>query len=468
MNRKYPIILEEEWGNNLQDLFGRAEDMPQKKSLASIAGNDIKINEIIKAIEKVTDGGVLDVYEHFGKNGRPTFLSVANEILKILDKTVLPNGKKLFEEYKLPDLGKQSARQGGAPVEWDRLYLRYPIQRAVKVWHIMKDILIDWDYDLNDPAYVRILSDGTMNVNDKQHGNFGRLIMGSPDVLIEGIESDDQSMDANMYASRNIHNLESGWENDANVRVERALDYEREGKIVKTSDQPYLDFYNILKEEDCSWQEKGLVKKPKVCQNGEKLYETYQQYGKELFVSAVKMNTQMWPHGELAREFVWFYCEAMKQWKPHFSDSDLREIRSTMKDAIKQSFPDRENHRNRATGPGTIWGTINEFMKSLPRKGDDKDWRHSVSPNIKGASAIRDLMLNYNAWMKSEKNRTPLKFDLPDIIDTDGSPVVIEMGVYEGGAHSKNAKAWFRNSTISKTYDHTEIDFDDEDESEAI
>ena len=70
--------------------------------------------------------------------------------------------------------------------------------------------------------------------------------------------------------------------------------------------------------------------------------------------------------------------------------------------------------------------------------------------------------------MKSEKNRTPLKFDLPDIVDTDGSPVVIELGVYKDGAHSKNAKAWFRNSTISKTYDHTEIDFDDEDESEAI
>ena len=53
----------------------------------------------------------------------------------------------------------------------------------------------------NDPMYVRVLSDGTANCNDKQHGNFGRLILVIPNVVVEGITSDDESMDPNMYAS---------------------------------------------------------------------------------------------------------------------------------------------------------------------------------------------------------------------------------------------------------------------------
>jgi hypothetical protein len=157
---------------------------------------------------------------------------VAVEVLKML------HASGIFKTYKLPQLGINFARIGGEEASWDKLYLRYPVQRSVKVWHILKDILIEWDDNLNDPAYVRVLADGTMNVNDKQHGNFGRLIMGAEAVLVEGIRSDADSMDSNMYASRNIHNLESSWENNANVRVTRAQDYEFEGVAVKSDDAP--------------------------------------------------------------------------------------------------------------------------------------------------------------------------------------------------------------------------------------
>ena len=101
------------------------------------------------------------------------------------------------------------------------------VQRSVKVWHVLADIPIEWDADPNDPNVCKSTVDGTANCNDKQHGNFGRLIWVMPNVVVEGITSDDESMDSNMYASRNIHNLESSWENNANVRVTRAMDYSK-------------------------------------------------------------------------------------------------------------------------------------------------------------------------------------------------------------------------------------------------
>ena len=457
--RQYHNLLVEEFGNDLKDIFGSTEEQANKKSLASIAGNDKKIKEILDALP---NGGVLDVYEEFGRTGRPLFLEVAKKILRMLSETKLPNGKNLFEEYKLPELGEQLARKGGVSEKWEKLRVRYPIQRAVKVYHIVRDILIEWDYNLNDPAYVRILSDDSMNVNDKQHGNFGRLIMGASDVLVEGIVSDDPSVDSDMYASRNIHNLKSAWENDANVRVERAKDFEREGKTVKSGDQPYLTFYTILENEDCEWQESGIPKKQKVCNHGEKLYQDYQQYGEELFVDAVKMNVQIWPQGELAREFVWFACELMKQLKERLSESDMREVRTVIKNAMKESFPDKDNHRNRATGPGTFWGACRDFMKGLPKTGENKDWRHKVGSNFIGASGLRELILNYSAWMKSEKKITPLKFDLPEIKIEDKT-VVVGIGVYPGG-WKKNLKPWVRHT--SENYNMTEIDFDEEDGSD--
>jgi hypothetical protein len=268
--RKYPEELENIFGNNLEDIFGTETEQLKKIDIRSIAGNVVKIS---KLLEQLPNEGVLDVYQKFGKNARPTFLQVAVEVLKMIHTS------KIFETYKLPKLEATINRLGGQEAEWSILYLRYPVQRSVKVWHILRDILIEWDGNLNDPAYVRVLSDGTMNVNDKQHGNFGRLIMGAERVLVEGVHSDNDSMDSNMYASRNIHNLESSWENNANVRVTRAQDFEFEGEAVKPDDAPYLEFFNLLDNLDCSWQERSLPKKAKVCQNGEKLYNDFCQYG---------------------------------------------------------------------------------------------------------------------------------------------------------------------------------------------
>jgi hypothetical protein len=455
MQRRYPTVLEEEFGNGLDTIFGTEEEQAKKKGLRSIAGDPNKIDELIK---KLPDDGVLDVYEKFGKDGRPSFLQVAVEVLKMLKES------GIFKEYKLPELGENLSRIGGELDGWDKLYLRYPVQRSVKVWHILRDILIEWDDDLNDPAYVRKLKDGTMNVNDKQHGNFGRLIMGAEQVYVEGITSDDPSMDSNMYASRNIHNLESSWENNANVRVTRARDYEKEDKSVKLDDRPYLDFHNLLDDLDCSWQEAGLPKKPKVCQNGDKLFKDFAAYGPDIFKSCVSMNTSIWPHGELAREFVWGASEFLKQMQPNFTDSQMRDIKSYIKRAVGESYIDNPRKQNRATGEGTLWGDVKAFIGSLENKGENKDWRTSVGANYTIAAGIRDLILNWNAYHKDNSNITYVKLELP-MVQYGETDLDIKVGFYPNG-HIANAKPYHRDDVIA--FNHTELEFDNEDEPETV
>lgn len=461
MERKYPVELEEEFGNNLDRIFGTEEEQQSKIDLRSIAGSS---KEITKLIKLLPNGGVLDVYEKFGKDARPSFLTVAIEVLNMFKES------GIFETYKLPKLGSRLNRLGGVEVDWGNLYLRYPVQRSVKVWHILKDILIEWDDNLNDPAYVRVQEDGTMNVNDKQHGNFGRLIMGAEKVFVEGLHSDVPSMDSNMYGSRNIHNLESSWENNANVRVTRAQDYQKEGVIVKSDDAPYLNFYNILTSLGCTWQESGLPKKPKVCQNGEKLFNDLDQYGEAIFKSAVKLNTAIWPHGELAREFVWGCCEFLKQMSDaEFTDAQMRDIVGYIEKAVKESYPDTAKKHNRATGAGTLWGDVLAFINSLEQKGENKDWRVNVSRNYLIAAGIRDLVLNWNAYKKNNSNITPVKIKLP-MIEFDDSDLEVKVGFFvdgDRGVARRPKKPYHRSEEVK--FDHTEIEFDEsENEPETV
>jgi hypothetical protein len=468
--RKYPEELENIFGNNLEDIFGTETEQLKKIDIRSIAGNVVKIS---KLLEQLPNEGVLDVYQKFGKNARPTFLQVAVEVLKMIHTS------KIFETYKLPKLEATINRLGGQEAEWSILYLRYPVQRSVKVWHILRDILIEWDGNLNDPAYVRVLSDGTMNVNDKQHGNFGRLIMGAERVLVEGVHSDNDSMDSNMYASRNIHNLESSWENNANVRVTRAQDFEFEGEAVKPDDAPYLEFFNLLDNLDCSWQERSLPKKAKVCQNGEKLYNDFCQYGTKvnpkdpsIFEHAVQMNVTIWPHGELTREFVWGACEFMKQMQESgFTSAQMRDIRSYIKRAVSETYPDNPKKPGRATGPGTLWGDVRAFLNTLDTKGATKDWRTGLAPNYTIAAGIRDLILNWNAYYKDHSNVTNVKLELPYIKSGTGDTFDVEVGFYYNGERKnkkgKDLQPYYRDEEVA--FDHAELEFEtEEDEADAI
>ena len=82
--RQYPVELEEEFGNALETIFGSEEEQKDKIDLRSIAGSPKEIGKLLK---KLPNGGVLDVYEEFGYNARPSFLQVAIKVLQMLKES---------------------------------------------------------------------------------------------------------------------------------------------------------------------------------------------------------------------------------------------------------------------------------------------------------------------------------------------------------------------------------------------
>jgi hypothetical protein len=50
MQRKYPVELENQFGNDLHEIFGTEEEQAKKIDLHSIAGNTTKIDEIIALV----------------------------------------------------------------------------------------------------------------------------------------------------------------------------------------------------------------------------------------------------------------------------------------------------------------------------------------------------------------------------------------------------------------------------------
>jgi hypothetical protein len=437
--RVYPQPLIEALNSStgLYDIFGTPEEQKKKINLKSISGNT---NQIDKLKAMLPNNGVLDVYEEFGRNARPTFLEVGVKVIKMLEQS------GIFKKYKLPELGQTMNRIGVEEKDWALLYLKYPVQREVKVWHILQDILIDWDDNLNDPAYVRVLPDNTMNVNDKQHGNFGRLIMGAEKVLVEGIASDDECMDSNMYAARNIHNLASSWESNANVRVQRSQDYLSAGRTVKEEDQRYLDYFNLLQEYDYIWVEGS----PKGHQTdkGEKIFKLYNQYDKEtVFKKAVSLNSSIWPtHGELSKEFLEGCCEFLEQMQAHgFNDAQMRDIISAIKESMKDTYLDHKKTSNRGTGVGTLWGSVCAYINTLEKKGENKDWRVSISAPNKIAAGLRDLIMNWKDYYRKTRNVTKLKLELPPIKDKDGIEFEVEVPYFPNG-FKKTEHGHYRNS----------------------
>jgi hypothetical protein len=452
--RVYPETVLDKFGENLTDIFGPEED--QKIHLGSLADSPEKVEALIS---KLPNGGILDVYEVFGRNARVNFIEVATKVLEMIQES------GAFEGYKLPVWDELEDRIGGEKVQWLNMYLKYPVQREINVGHIVRTILVPWEGWLNDPAFCRKLLDGSYNVNDKQHGNMGRFILGAPYALAEVIVSDKESMDANMYAQRNIHNLPSSFEASLNNRVNRAMEYEREGTPVKLEDKPYYDFYQILDDEGSEWRERAgsKGKRDGVCYRAKDLFKHYSTYDRDIFIKGIQVNRQVWPTGELSHELVWAVGRLLQYYRDvhKLTDSDMRNVTSYIKTVLKEYYPDKDfRTASRGTGKGTFWNDVKDFMGVIKAQDPDDFRGQDKSKEWMMASALRSMMLNYDHFRTTEKGTHALvKIDLPAVCREQDSKC------YDIDMPFKVGKERFSIKDAVE-FNHAEIDFDEEEDDE--
>lgn len=467
-DRFYHEDLLDEFGDDLERIFGPIEE--RTRGLTSLAGQpDGELKHLIKNL-KVK---VIDCSSFMPK--RQPFLNVVKEVLRVMRDSVDPEtGKSVFHGYNLPYFIMSERVQGADEFPWDTVYIDYNVQRNIDVAHIIRDILVEWDTKLCDPAHGRKQSDGTLDVNDSQHATCSRALVGAPNCPATWILSDAKSDNANQFGARNISNKTTEWFDDYKVRVYRAQAMEKEGVPAKAGDAPYLALFNELDEYGgFAIASQGTPKSAGSCNRADKLYDYRGQYGADIFKRAVRTVRTTWGNGELDHATVWGICTMMWFYQKNhdFGPNELRKLETELVNAIQAYYPDKTTTPNRSSGRGTLWGDIRKLIARLyPKEADDFRGRQESFPFMI-ASSLRSMILNYDYYRTHPEGlgaKSLLKFELPEItrkFGTNGSTQIVEYEINHPLIAGN--KIWDRlddDKFNQQEFDDSEYVFEDEDD----
>ena len=419
--RFYHEDLLDEFGDDLERIFGPIEE--RTKGLTSLAGQP---DGDLKALVRGLRTKVIDCSGFMPK--RQPFLNVVKEVLRVMrDSVDTETGKSIFYGYNLPYFIEEERVQGAEEFDWTDVYIDYNVQRNIDVAHIIKDILVEWDTKLCDPAHGRKQSDGTLDVNDSQHATCSRALVGAKVCPATYIVSDSKSDNANQFGARNISNKTTEWFDDYKVRVYRGQAMEKEGFPPKAGDAPYLSLFNELAEfEAFGIATAGTPKSAGSCNRIEKLYDYRGQYGEDIFKRAVRTVRTAWGNGELDHATVWGVCTLMWYYTKHhnYGSSELRKLETELVNAIQAYYPDKTTSPNRSSGRGTLWGDTRKLINNLyPRDIDDFRGRQESYPFMI-ASALRSMILNYDFYRTHPEglnSKSQLKIELPEVVRKNGT-----------------------------------------------
>ncbi len=465
--RFYHEDLLDEFGDDLDRIFGPIE--ARTKGLTSLAGQP---DGDLKAILKGLKTKVIDCAAFMPK--RQPFLNVVKEVLRVMRDSVDPEtGKSIFDGYNLPYFIEEDRVQGAEEFAWNTVYIDYNVQRNIDVAHIIKDILIEWDTKLCDPAHGRRQSDGTLDVNDSQHATCSRALVGARVCPATYIVSDAKSDNANQFGARNISNKTTEWFDDYKVRVYRGQAMEKEGFPAKAGDAPYLAIFNELAEYGAfAIATQGTQKSAGSCNRADKLYDYRGQYGADVFKRAIRTVRMAWGNGELDHATVWGVCTLIWYYdKNHnFGANEMRKLETELINAIQAYYPDKTGTPKRTGGRGTLWGDVRKLISdTYPKEADDFRGRQESFPFVI-ASALRSMILNYDFFRTHPEGlsaKSLLKLELPPVVRKNGTTTEYEIN----HVLIQDNRVWNRLDSEEfnqQGFDDAECAFEEDDEASAV
>ena len=472
-NYYVPLELVEEYGANLESVFGPIED--REVSLASLAYDDEGIDEIIN---QLPNKGIINVRKLFGKSHKKITdnPSVEVKIFKEVLNVLRYSGAMLG--YKLPELNLSSERKGLMKLPWHVFVVRPDVNRELNVGHILKNVIRKWDIRYNDPIFVRITTkDGSaINesnweehlakdnliavINDHQHGGIGRLLMGAPYALVDPIFCNKMSTDSEMYHKRNGTMLQATWEQQARNSMAVVRDKTAEGDTnIHEQDRLIYEWGQLLLSLNVDFQSSSLPKDKAVCNRGKDLYKYYNtsKY-RSFYKESIQLIRDVWPEGELTVEVLWalltiqaFYVENHK-----YTPARLKDLRNKIEITLKAYYPDSmyaKTNRNRSTTSAgntdlnkrTLWGDTNAYRSYL-EEIDGDDWRIKIDKGLMMASTIHHMIMSYNKFLLSSGKRGIVDYLAPI---TTGSGKSIDF---------KNSYKIYKGNDIITEYNWSDTD----------
>lgn len=289
------------FGEDLIKVFGPKAD---RKHISKFSREEIEA--ILNKIPDYVDTDDLGL--------RPSFFQIVNKILSILSQNKALYGIDLDWCSSL-EQGKIK-RHKSHYINTSIAYKNGLVQRGIQLRHLFRDIVFQFTPDHVLMGLARKLSDGTVNLNNGQHRTVGCIILGIREIPVEWIDSDQESVDVDEYATDNLHTLSASAYDEFRIKVRRNQIRKKEGRSdLIAEDIKCEDMFDIHYRYGSRFVEKSITDKPiaKECSGVGNMEKYYDIYGSSLYERAISIVCSVFAKAQLATANAWAVMEFLRE-----------------------------------------------------------------------------------------------------------------------------------------------------------
>jgi hypothetical protein len=363
------------FGEDLIKVFG---PKASRKHISKFTA--VQIDEIIDSVPEYVDTDDL--------GPRPSFFQIVNKILLILQRSGTLNGIDLNWCTTLSN--RAMRRHPDHYFHISKLHKNNSVQRGIKLRHLLRDILFPFNPDNVLMGLARYLKDGTLNVNNAQHRTVACIIIGITEIPFEGIASELESGDVDLYATDNLHTLSASPFDEFRIQVRRNVIRKAEGRTdLIDTDIKCEDIFNIHNRYGSRFVEKGgdvLAKEFTGVGNMLKYYDTY---GADIYERAVSIICAVFSKAPMSGTGnVWGLMEFLREQENNGTLTDTMELDWSVQEALAYKYTDPKKSGMHLD----IKGAFKDFMETSSRA---KDFIDCPEPRIIAAGITKLCRISY-------------------------------------------------------------------------
>lgn len=319
---------------------------------------------------------------------RPSFFQITNKILLVLQRTGALNGIDLNWCTTLSNRAMRRHPEHYYPI--DKLYKNNSVQRGIKLRHLLKDILFQFNPDQVLMGLARYFPDGTLNVNNAQHRTIACIIIGITEIPFEGQESELESVDVDLYATDNLNTLSASPFDEFRIKVRRNIIRKSEGRTdLVPEDIICEDIFWIHDRYGSRFIEKGGDVLAKEFTGVGNMINYYNTYGADIYERSVGIICTVFSKAPMSGTGnAWGMMEFLREQENHGTFSDKMELDWVVKEALSYKYTDPKKSGMHLD----IKGAYKDFMET---SSNAKDFLDCPEPRIIAAGITKLCRISY-------------------------------------------------------------------------
>lgn len=361
------------FGQDLIKVFGPASS---RKHISKFTAQEI--DAIIESVPEYVDTDDL--------SPRPSFYQIVNKILLMLERSKALNGIDL--DWCTTLQNRAMRRHPSHYFHVSKLRKNNSVQRGIKLRHLLKDILFPFNPDHVLMGLARYLKDGTINVNNAQHRTVACIIIGITEIPFEGIASEFESGDVDLYAVDNLNTLSASPFDGFRIQVRRIVVRRAEGRTdFIDSDIKCEDIFNIHARHGSRFVEKGGDVLAKEFTGVGNMLKYYDQYGADIYDRAVGIACSVFSKAPMSGTGnVWGLMEFLREQENNGTFADTMELDWAVQESLMYKYTDPKKSGMHLD----IKSAFKDFLETA-----SGDWVDCPEPRIIAAGITKLCRISY-------------------------------------------------------------------------